>query len=538
MRAIMFPVRTAILIAVAFMIVVSALSEAALAVEGEGWGRSNNGWGGSNSGWGGRSNGGWGGGYSEGHRPWPSSESNEANIGGIIGSIIQGAAQAAQQQQQQPIYRPQYVQPQYVQPQYVQPQYVQPQYNTTPKKATVKANPKPVAKPAVVQMNLKPQLNGFTLATKTEMDLVDQVVEKAAKDDINQLETDLGQVAQKDPKVKQLLQDAKDAIASGKTLDPTWKDQLKTAVDNAVAADPTLAPGITAAQFDQQATDFIAANNANAALQQIGNAGLVGVLPVGTTSMVMMPVLGPNEVLISPNGNMIIMGTGGAGAISTTTVDAADALGLPLGVGDPEPDSKSDYTKQVNSGVLLMNPTDNEVNYVLANHNYSMKPGYTQKLGADRSWVIRFNRGEGLGEAEYTLSEGTYNFGYGDKGWELYQKTFSVTVDNTGNDQSFNYVADNTEVTLPPGGTKTTTSSFPIFLRFDRGDGGAEAVKKISEKNYHLKVGINPKDGLWDLYPQEDAPLIADGGPGLPTPPEKASSRVSRLKALLQASKQ
>lgn len=497
-----------------------------------------------------------------------------SGIGGILDGVIKGAQANEQRQRQmqpwpserrtsqqmQPRYQqPQYQQPQYQQPQYQQPQYQQPQYQQPPpryveprpvyvpppveKKVSVQANPKPVEKVAKPKNNLKLMLAGLSLANGTEMGLLKDVVEKEAKEDFDQIVAGLGTEVIKDPEVAKILEEGRQAVIDGKELDPTFKDRLKSAVGDALKKDKNLKTAVTPAAFDDLVEEFEKTSSANAALQQSGNdANGGGLFPSGNTQVVFIPALGADDVLIVPGGSAIVMGTGGEGGIDTMQVDAAEALGIPLGVGEPEPNTNVDVAKRVKEGVLLSNPEENDVpiNYVLANHNYSMKPGFSQTLDASKSWEIRFSRGDDSGEAKYTLKDGTYFFGSSGKGWELYRQSFSVTIDNTSNEQPFNYVADNTEVTIPAGMTKSHSSNFPILLRFDRGDGGKEALKKVSKNDQHLKIGIRPTDGLWDLFPQEASLTLADASENRPTmsaAPEKASARVTRLRALLQASK-
>jgi len=524
---------------------------------------------------------------------WPrpgqnSNSNNDAANGLILGlSVIDALVKGAQanernqqqmkpwpsnQQWQQPQNQPpRYTQPQYTQPQYTQPKYSQPQY-TQPttryveprpvyvpppveKKVVVRANPKPVERIADTKNNTKPSLSSFSLANKTELDLLKQVIDKEAKEDFEEIVDGLGDVATKSSDVAKILEEAKQAVIDGKPLDPNWKERLKTAVGNAIALDPTLATKLTTADFDKLANDFENTTGAlsaiNNSLDLVDNGPLIGgnsgssggpFLPSGMTQVVFVPVLGADDVLVAPGGGAIIMGTGGEGSLDTLSVNAADALGIPIGIGEPEPDTTSKASERVKDGVVLSNPKKNDVdiNYVVANHNYTIKPGYSQTLPGGKSWEIRFSRGDGLAEAKYTLKDGTYFFGSGSDGWELYRQSFSVTVDNTSNDQPFNYVADNTEVEIPAGQTKKHSSSFPIMLRFDRGDGGEEAVKKITKDGHYLKLGVSPMDGLWDLFPEESSISLANpqkSSSASSKMAEKDPSRLRRLQALLKASK-
>lgn len=67
------------------------------------------------------------------------------------------------------------------------------------------------------------------------------------------------------------------------------------------------------------------------------------------------------------------------------------------------------------------------VNYALNNYKYSIQPGQTQTIQADRDWIITFGRGENFGSAKYALTPGVYHFAVTAKGWEL-QKQPAATA--------------------------------------------------------------------------------------------------------------
>lgn len=67
------------------------------------------------------------------------------------------------------------------------------------------------------------------------------------------------------------------------------------------------------------------------------------------------------------------------------------------------------------------------VNYALNNYKYSIQPGQTQTIQADRDWIITFGRGESFGSAKYALTPGVYQFAVTAKGWEL-QKQPAATA--------------------------------------------------------------------------------------------------------------
>lgn len=151
--------------------------------------------------------------------------------------------------------------------------------------------------------------------------------------------------------------------------------------------------------------------------------------------------------------------------------------------------------------VVLTNPHDNgeSVGYVLEglSSSYALEPGYTQRLKT--SYTIRFDTGNGA-EKRYKLPPGSYEFILTDKGWDLKKKTYVVTIDNADYPHEFNYVADNKRYSLEQGDSKTHTSSYPIVVRFDRGDGN-EATKELAGGEY--VVGIDLHEGRLDLFEDE-----------------------------------
>lgn len=73
--------------------------------------------------------------------------------------------------------------------------------------------------------------------------------------------------------------------------------------------------------------------------------------------------------------------------------------------------------------IKIFNPSDSgiELHYQLNGTDYAIKPGESQLLTNDRSWVLSFDRGGDFGKAEYALSGGQYWFELTkDRGWEAY----------------------------------------------------------------------------------------------------------------------
>jgi hypothetical protein len=72
-------------------------------------------------------------------------------------------------------------------------------------------------------------------------------------------------------------------------------------------------------------------------------------------------------------------------------------------------------------GLVLLNPqeTGGSVSYLLNGQVQSLRPGQKQELPGAQSWRIQFHRGDDFGNAEHTLTSGTYAFRVSKQGWEL-----------------------------------------------------------------------------------------------------------------------
>ncbi|NUQ62261.1 MAG: hypothetical protein HUU20_07220 [Pirellulales bacterium] len=237
----------------------------------------------------------------------------------------------------------------------------------------------------------------------------------------------------------------------------------------------------------------------NAVTSAVPGAGTDSVgLPAGSVSIIMNPKLPAAHAVSLGNGHVMI-GTGGVGSFELTTGSVAQAMGLPIAPGSPVP---ANDTQMTLDGVVLINPsnTGTTVHYRLKDTDYTMDPGYTQALAGD-SWLVDFHRGGSFGRKNYTVSAGTFAFTPTGQGWELYAKTFKTTIDNSDNSSEFHYAVQNEHASVAPRQTKAHTSKYPIYIRFDRGNGAS--IKQVKVQDGVLKVAVNPSDGLWDLYSPE-----------------------------------
>lgn len=466
-------------------------------------------------------------------------------FGRALGNMFHSLNQHQHQHQHHPHYhqhRSHYHQPQYMAqptPRYYRvPSQPQPQYQPPPPRpqpaAKVVKNSKPPEKINANRDNKCPTDQGIDPVDSATRSLASQVVKQEGKEKLNGLKSKLGDAAN-DPAVAEQLKNIETKFANNQAVTDQEINDLVTAVN----ASGKLDPSVSSADLNTLVTGVQGLSEANKMLSQSLplDPSAIPSFPTGPTKIVMMPGLPEDDMVMLPCGG-IMMGTGGSGCICVSTVDGAELLDFPLGVGEPVADSDDNVAKRVKDGTLLLNPSENDatVNYVIANKNYSMDAGNSQRLSAGRKWVIRFDRGQDFGEARYTLADGTYVFVSSDRGWELRTQKFSVTIDNSESEEPFYYNVDNTQVKAAAGGTKTHSSPYPILVRFDRGGGGEAAQKKILEKDERILVAVNPDDGLWDLYPAEADTQVAEKPSPQRKISKKQSKRTARLRELLELS--
>lgn len=374
--------------------------------------------------------------------------------------------------------------------------------------AKVKANIEPPEKIVEPRGNTDPNFPNFELVDSESLKILGDLAEEKAHKSVDDVAGKLGMAAM-DPAVEGKLNELRDKIDYGERITDEDIAELGNLVNMVDAA--KFPPGFDGNDLTASLDDLIDASQANEYVKQlaVGNNDL----PIGQPNgqVLILPALPDGEMMMLPDGGLLV-GTGGEGEIGLADEDARDLLDINLGVGEPEPDSEANVAKRVKSGTYLMNKQENgaTIKYVIANTNFSMEAGQTQVLQAGRTWVIKFDRGEGNGEAQYTLNDGTYLFGTANGGWELFKQAFSVTIDNADNDNPFYLNIDNEQEEVAARAKKTFDSAYPILVRFDRGSSDDKPQqKRITDKRANLVVAVNPKDGLWDLYPERNFEGIA-----------------------------
>lgn len=390
---------------------------------------------------------------------------------------------------------------------YVRP--VQPTIRPQPAPPVVKSNPKPPEKLVSTRSNAKADFALLEPIDAESHRLLQELAHDHAQQSVDNLEEQLGPVAE-DPDVADKLAELRNKIDAGEVItdeDMRQLDELINAVDQTKFPPPA---GLDPQQLHGLFEDVVFKSKDNAEIQHdaFPPDGMIAGFPTG--DVLMMPGLPQDEMMLLPGGDMLV-GTGGAGEFGYAEQDARELLDINLGVGEPEPDSDANLAKRVKSGTFLMNPSETgaAINYIVADNSYAMQPGFTQVLPEGQTWVVRFDRGAGKGEAKYTLSEGSYAFGESGGGWELFRQSFSVSIDNRDNGNPFYVNIDNTQEEVPAGGTREFNSEYPILVRFDRGNGGEPAQKRIVKKGSHLVLAVNPSDGMWELYPESNFAGVA-----------------------------
>jgi hypothetical protein len=228
----------------------------------------------------------------------------------------------------------------------------------------------------------------------------------------------------------------------------------------------------------------------------------VSAIPVGLIWIIYDPSLAPGTGLLV-NDVILVVGTGGRGQFRVGRQCAAAALGLPVAPGNPVPDIEEAEAAALTDAVVIRHlPTaGSEVNYVLnGRFPFAIQPGQQQKLPAGSSWRIEFDRGNSQGPARYTLEQGVYEFRVVSGRWDLVRLRFDITIDNREGTQDFQFVAAGEVVTVKAGETKNQTSSEPLIVKFDRGEGPDNAATKNLNKSGTYKVAVNTQTNLLDLY--------------------------------------
>jgi hypothetical protein len=243
----------------------------------------------------------------------------------------------------------------------------------------------------------------------------------------------------------------------------------------------------------------------------------VSALPTGMIWVIYDPLL-PVCTGLWVSSTIMVCGTGGVGELHVERTSAAAGLGLPVAPGKPVPNIDKAEAESLDDVIIISNRQDAgaSVNYVVNDrHSFSVQPGYKQKLPLGHRWVIEFDRGNNQGTARYSLTRGFYEFRVVEGRWDLVKLNFEVTIDNRDGAQDFKYVVENEVVTVKPGQTKTHSSTEPVVVTFDRGEGPDNPARKNLNKSGTYKVAVNTQDNYLDLFAKsepQDEPATDSSG--------------------------
>jgi len=190
-----------------------------------------------------------------------------------------------------------------------------------------------------------------------------------------------------------------------------------------------------------------------------------------------------------------------AASLTTTNSASVDPPVTATSSAAVDPPATTTQDSQDSKRLVLINPNDSagSVNYMLDGNAYTLEPGKSQDLTIYARCLVEFDRGIGDAGARYTLADGSYSFTVTDKGWELYNTTYDVTLDNTANGGAFYYVRGGREESVPAGGTRKITDKFAIEVSFDRGDGGNAAQRTLDQNGATYRIALSKDSNTLDL---------------------------------------
>jgi hypothetical protein len=226
-------------------------------------------------------------------------------------------------------------------------------------------------------------------------------------------------------------------------------------------------------------------------------------VPAGDVDIIYHPGLPEGDTIVLDD-QTAMLGTGGVGTMHVQRSNVAQKQGYQLATGESVAE---DNTPLVKSGILIENPTQTEVQFVLGNQRFSLEP-LGQKTISSSSSLIDFDTGNGGKRLQYQVTAGTSQFVVRDGGWGLQRITsFDAVIDNSANDSPFHYIVQGEHQVVAPHATQSHSSLYPLVIRFDRGQGTDTKQVVSKRQKARLTVGLNPKDNLWDLYDATPQPV-------------------------------
>jgi hypothetical protein len=252
-----------------------------------------------------------------------------------------------------------------------------------------------------------------------------------------------------------------------------------------------------------------------------GQQNQMSAVPPGEVDIVFHPNLPEGESIVLSQ-QAVMLGTGGVGTFQVQHGNFAQAQGYPLlpGAGVPANDDRL-----ILAGILIENPSDAPVQFTIDNQPFSLAPGSKQTFTGE-SRKIAFSTGERGQVTTYALPAGTFRFETPNRKWDLHRvKAFEATIDNTNNHAPFHYIVQGEHQEVAANSVATHSSSYPLIIRFDRGNGTDTKQIAGKEKQSKFTVGINPQDNLWDLWDVSDTYASPSAQPPGANPPPGGASR-------------
>ena len=329
----------------------------------------------------------------------------------------------------------------------------------------------------------------------SDIDEVDKLAEKMKldKDQVKALTTEMD--------VRNKMQDMNDLVNDGAST-----RKIKRAANDLLDAMDNRGPGnnnLNNQQIDKL-DQIIATSEAIDTVEAIIGSQNANQMPNNFQDVILIPGLPNGSVAVAPGGNLIY-GTGNDGELQVLEGGYEDVLGMAIPTVDPVADMDEKEDPATDNAILLINPASSKVtiNYNVDGSPFKMEPGFTQTLNSKSGRLVEFDRGLQFGKASYSLQKGTYKFKMTNKGWELYSQTFESTIDNSKNKIDFNYVFENKQLTIKAGEKKTHSSSYPVVIQFDRGDGGSPVGKQLETETTYF-VGLDLSKKRLELFPASD----------------------------------
>lgn len=139
-----------------------------------------------------------------------------------------------------------------------------------------------------------------------------------------------------------------------------------------------------------------------------------------TSEPATVAVAASSEVPSEPTPNADAVAETGAGQTDSTATASKPAADL---AAQAEAAATAEENRQElpSAELVLVNPAESggTILYLVEGQAFSLAPGQSHRLPADRPWRVVFHRGDDFGDTEILLSTGQFNFAVGPQGWQL-----------------------------------------------------------------------------------------------------------------------